>query len=362
MRTRLARLAWLACAGAAAGTTGCKGGASQPPAPQVASSAEGTASARSIAPPEASQSAGGPGKAAPATTATKPDSRRPLRFAERHQAGVLSVAFVPPDGARALSSGVDDLALVWDTRSGTAIHRYPGKTFRFQSVAFSRDGARALTAGEPANYWQIETGTVIRALSGQRLGVSTVALAPDEHTAVTAGHDGSVVIWDLDAGTPARRIDDAGAVLSIGYSKDSRSVTWIADDTDMCRVDVKGRGPPSCLKLDAGNIDLADVHEDASLTGNRYGELALWSASGRKINAWEGHDHNIDSIDFSPVLALAASTSEDHVVRLWRTNDAKMLGERKTNSGVGVVVALSPDGSRVLLGGGDGTVTLSTIP
>src|SRR5438105_481532 len=68
-------------------------------------------------------------------------------FAEKHALGVLTVAFLP-DGVSGMSSGVDDVARIWDLRTGNLSTRHAGARFKFHQVVFTHDAKRALSAGD----------------------------------------------------------------------------------------------------------------------------------------------------------------------------------------------------------------------
>ncbi len=282
-----------------------------------------------------------------------------LAFAERH-AGVLSVAFVPPDGKFAISSGIDDTTFLWDTRTGRAIHRYAGKAFRFNCVRMTADGVHALTDGDlGANYWEVQTGKVLRRFSGPRFGFSTVALSPDERIVATSGSDG-LTFWGFDSERAVRRIDGASA-LSIGYSLDSTRAFWVGVDDRLCQAEVHGHGSPTCFDIDAGRLDVADVEVDESLTGERDGDLTLWAnGTGRRLRSWSANERAIDAVSFLPSRALAASAGEDRTIRVWRTDAGKLVSERQT-VGFATAVALSGDGGRVIYGTDAGDVHVWTI-
>lgn len=287
------------------------------------------------------------------------DSGVDLALAGRH-AAVLSVAFVPPDGTFAISSGIDDTAFLWDTRTGRAIQRYSGKAFRFNCVRMTGDGVHALTDGDlGANYWGVQTGNILTRFPGPRFGFSTVTLSPDGQGLATAGSDG-LTFWALDSERAVRRIEGVSP-LSIGYSVDSARAFWVSLDDRLCHAEVRGRGSPTCFDIDAGRLDVADVEADESLTGERDGDLTLWANNtGRRLRSWSANEQAIDAVSFLPSRTLAASAGEDRVIRVWRTDAGKLMSERRI-AGFATAVALSGDGGRVIYGTDAGDVHVWTI-
>jgi hypothetical protein len=144
----------------------------------------------------------------------------------QHSGGVNSVAF-SPDGARVVSAFGDNTARVWDAATGARIGqplRHDGLIF---SAVFSPDGKRVLTASEDysARVWDAATGAPI----GQPLRhgdkVISAVFSPDGKRVVTASLDKSARVWDAATGAPiGQSLRHEGGVRSAAFSPDGARI------------------------------------------------------------------------------------------------------------------------------------------
>ena len=123
-----------------------------------------------------------------------------------HDSWVNSVA-ITPDGCTAVSVG-GDIIKVWDLQDASVRRSWivPGR--RFNTVAITRDGRRALAGASNGSLtsWDLDTGEQMAALQLRSPWVNAVAITPDGGHAVCAGGK-SVEIWDLDRGELAGLLD-----------------------------------------------------------------------------------------------------------------------------------------------------------
>jgi WD40 repeat protein len=258
---------------------------------------------------------------------------------------VLSVA-ISPDGTRIVTGGGADLgrpgekkpgaATVWDARTGTPLVELQGLNEPVNSVAFSPDGTRILTAaafvnrgGAELKVWDATTGTALLDLT-QAPGRG---FAPGERGASMAfSPDGQ---WFVIGGM--HTVDSPPTEVKV---RDARTGT--------VKVVMKGtKSPVLGVALSKDGTQIA-----AGSSNNR---ATIWdAATGTVLVELKGHTGNVLSVAFSPDGKRVITGSGDKTVRVWDVRTGTTLAELKGHTGGVTSVSFSADGTRILSAGGLG--------
>jgi WD40 repeat protein/serine/threonine protein kinase len=227
-----------------------------------------------------------------------------------HSDTVQSVAF-SPDGLKILTASDDRTARVWDAGTGQQllVMKHAG---RVTSAAFSPDGKRIVTASldKTARVWDAVTGQLSIALEGHTAGVWSASFSPDGQRVLTASSDKTARIWDIATGQQILALNGHGdRVWSASFSPDGSRVVTASFDRS----------------------------------------ARIWdAASGRQITRLDGHTDTVSSARYSPDGLHVITASFDHTARLWdaRTGQQKLLltGHSDQLSSA----AYSPDGTRIV--------------
>ncbi len=307
-----------------------------------------------------------------------------------------------PDGVR-LAAGVrggvkDNVAKVWDARTGKELLTLKGHAWPITHTTFSPDGKLLATASiafdNTVKVWDAQTGKELVTLTGPgesfkliegndaekaitdnlewgRFSTS-IAFSPDSKRLAGASPSWDTIVWDARTGREITRIKAHGG--SISFSPDGeRLVGWTRGrDSGMSVFDLQtGKKLLSSSKTRSGKVTFNPDGKKLALIAaksvkfgsigkiERWGpdDLEVWDAqTGEKLLSLEGHRDPIQSIAFSPDGQRLASASSDKTVKVWDATSGKELFTLKGHT-IGVwELAFRPDGKQLVTLGMDRTI------
>ncbi|MEK6325278.1 MAG: DUF4062 domain-containing protein [Acidobacteriota bacterium] len=297
-----------------------------------------------------------------------------------HNGGVSSVAY-SPDGSRIVSGGEDNSIRVWDVNSGRELLCLLGHEYGGICVTFSPDGVRIISGANDrtVRVWEVETGKQLACLEGHTDSVSCVAHSPHGSRIVSGSKEGdqTIRLWDLGSTeTPCRLLGHDGWVWKIVFSADSRLIASAGWDKTVQVWDAVSGVRLACLR---GHTD-----EVRDVTFSPSGRHLVSKAFDLTIRVWDVErseellclcdQHEINRVVFSPDGRwFAATPAGSDKVFLWDTlKSQRITGAvvsgispsqcpyRGQEGGVNCF-AFSPNGTRMVSGGADGTVMIWNI-
>ncbi|MCI0746875.1 MAG: hypothetical protein L0Y58_15845, partial [Verrucomicrobia subdivision 3 bacterium] len=127
---------------------------------------------------------------------------KPLTGPLAHE-GAVVWADVSADSKRAVTVSRDQTARIWEAPSGKLLHSlyHAEEPYQFNSVQFSLDGRLIVTsAGNAAQIWDAFTGQPVTAPLKHNGRVESVRFSPDGKRVITACNDSNARVWDAASG------------------------------------------------------------------------------------------------------------------------------------------------------------------
>jgi WD40 repeat protein len=278
-----------------------------------------------------------------------------------HQDIINTVAF-SPDGKRAVTASEDETARVWDVASGGELRRFLGHTDGVSSAIFTPSGTAVVTAGEDgtARTWDADTGTVLR---GHGQDVTSLAFSDDGRRLLTGGVDGTARVWTGPRWRPTGRLlrhqfKTAGTLtgaLVDDVAINARGDRALTAGADFALV----RGIPSGKRLARFTVrgevmNAAALSRDGAMaaTAGGSGLVSIWNVATRQRRLLVSSGSVMD-VAFSPDGRQVLTASLDRTARLWDTASGRQLAVLRGHAAGVYSAAFSHDGRRVVTGGGD---------
>ena len=125
-----------------------------------------------------------------------------------HKAEISQTAF-SPDGQHIVSGADDNLALVWNVKTGDVVHRLKGHEGAVYDVAFSSDGTQIATRSRDSlRLWTALSGDLLHAITNlESKGSTKILFSPDGSRIATrsdTSRSGGTAVEVLDCRTGER--------------------------------------------------------------------------------------------------------------------------------------------------------------
>jgi WD40 repeat protein len=274
---------------------------------------------------------------------------------------VRTLAFAP-DGAHLAAAAGADVHL-WALPRGET-RRLVGGAAHVTALAFSPSDTRLAVVGADGTVrvhpLDGTPPTITRAHEGMAVGV---AWAPDGQVVASWGNGPRVHLWWPDKGV-SRTLQQGSTVSGAVFSLDSRQLYTAGHDGTIRVWDVEAGSARDLGEVAARPDPYYAIRfsPDGTLVAaaGSGGKARLWRTSGERVAEVSPGQGEIRRLSFSPDGRWLAVPTEGGTVELWRTD----RNEHQTLSGHGATVndvTFSPDGRTLASTGADGTVHLRDL-
>lgn len=315
-----------------------------------------------------------------------------------------------PDGTRIAGGTKYARVRLWDAATGTLVHRHTGHIGTIWDVDTTDDGTTIVSASDERMLsWQPDTSAAERAFGDHEHWVTHVAVSPDGSTLASCSDYGDVNVRSVATGERIARVQLRGSSCE-GLAVRKKRV--IASNGEWAqRFDVPG-GSTYAFKLAAGrqwgSSELAVSHDGKLLaSGGDDGFIAVhdvesgakkWRIEVPKEPDRDGEHVDVDALAFDAAGTQLATITGDlklsirdaktgrllrsHAVPAGCATDLVFAGERiavacegrvhvfdRAGAEVatfehrdGAAYSIAATATRLVIGGGDGSVTVWDLP
>ncbi|MCO6042887.1 protein kinase [Aeoliella sp. ICT_H6.2] len=287
-----------------------------------------------------------------------PRTVTPSRWLHGHEGTVRSLDF-SPDGQRAVSATgwpQDDKSLrVWDIATGREIQQFENSTSGSFEARFMPDGKRVLSGADDGHLrmWDISTGVELMSLASPARG-EAIALSGDGRYAAIAARDGKCYLFDLKTSEQLRSfVGHEKRLLDVDISPDGEQLLTGGDDSYLILWSIETGEEIRRLEGHAGSVECVRFSPDGkqAVSCGRDGEVILWDLdSGQMIRSFD-HSAPVNEALFA-ADGRVVSACRNGAVYLWDIETGNRLDVLEDSMDSVWCLAVSPDGGRLLSGGG----------
>jgi WD40 repeat protein len=295
----------------------------------------------------------------------------PNRRFKGHELSVTAVAIFP-DGCRMVTGSQDKTLSLWDLKDGVVLKKMEGHSSTVWAIAISRDGRLIASGDENGGFvvWRGATGECLtQAIRAHSRRTRSLDFSPDGEVLAVGSWDKTTKVWNTKTWEVQENTISCRADVNCVRFSPSGELLAIATNI---HIQIWNPRTSECIAKfktaisKANNLSLAWTPDGTRLlsAGSRSDptirewDTSTWQQVG---DPWSGHLHYINTIAVNSAGTLAASSSSDKHVRLWRLSDRRTIAIFECSRSPSCVT-FSTDGKYIFTGSHDTKVLEWAIP
>jgi WD40 repeat protein len=238
---------------------------------------------------------------------------------------------------------------------------------QFRPSAVARSTAVAVADGVLAEagsdgtirLWEAEAGQLLRVIAAHTATVHSVAFLAGGRRLVSAGGDGRVRLWNTATGEPDGELEaGSGAAHAVAVAPDESTVAAVGRDGMIWTWDAASGARLLALPSGSGPVWPVALSATGQLAaGCADGAVRLWHGDGTLAHVLPCGTRAVWAVAFTPDGGTVVGGGEDGAIRRWHTADGTEQPALRT-SGPAIWSAVFADTGDLATGAADGTVTL----
>ena len=284
----------------------------------------------------------------------------PLTVLEGHVGVVTAVKFLP-DARRAVSTGEDGTARVWDVSTGQSLLVFKAHRDQVWALAVAADGAKVATGGYDgtAKVWDVNTGKVLASFTEHNARVAALVFSADGKRVFSGGADKVIREWDASTGAPLRILSGhTDRVRGLALSLDQSTLASASTDTTV-RLWNLVSGKSTVFNNVAGMFAVRFSGNDRSVfAAGHEGDLGIWSLQGKRLQWADANRGLVSDLAVSSPSNVVATAGWDGRTRIFGNPPQHPLGEIESSGSRVLTVDISADGRLIINGDSTGRLRM----
>ncbi|WP_145371083.1 Gfo/Idh/MocA family oxidoreductase [Maioricimonas rarisocia] len=243
-----------------------------------------------------------------------------------------------------------------------------------RSMAFSPDGSLLAVGGyQSIDLWKTDDWSRAGTLKGHRGYVTGITFAADGSKLASSSEDARVLLWDVENQTSTLEFKELRTpIQSVAFSPDGKYLAYaVGDETLLSRA-----GAAKLINLETGEatavepapekaaMDVTFTSDSSKLlVGSMDEKVYAYTVDGKADGFFGGHSRPVNAVLVTAGDRLAISGSggrfkKMNEVKFWNPTDGTEYATLDVHQAKVTDLALSPDGTRLLVASYDGTASV----